>query len=169
MSKDRDNTPIHECPDVVDHVCELLGRRYRKGQIKEKLREILPNLTPEACEKVITAAKKQIRDNYKIDATQYRGYLVEELERLLRNDKTPTKYRLKTIHELVLILGLNVFVDTEDPTEYAKRVVAAIAAADASVDGTVLLSTEEDKTNAQVSQSKEESEEPQDKGSTQAS
>lgn len=133
MSKD--NTPLEECPDVVEMVCEFLGRRYKKSQIKDELRKIISNLSHQACEKVITAAKKQIRENFKLDPQEYRGYLVEELERLLRNDKTPTKYRLKTIHELVLLLGLDRITDTEAPEEYAKRVQEAMRAADNSVAG----------------------------------
>ncbi|MBW8038945.1 MAG: hypothetical protein FVQ85_02980 [Planctomycetes bacterium] len=143
MSKD--NTPLENCPDVVDRVCELLGRRYKKGQIKEELRKILPDLSHQACEKVITAARKQIRENYKIDAQEYKGYLIEELERLLRNDKTPTKYRLKVIHELSLLLSLDQIANTEAPADYAKRLCEAMKAMDESVCG--VLPGQEDNTN----------------------
>lgn len=135
-SMSKDNTPLDECPDVIDHVCELLGRRYRKGQIKDELRKIYgSDLSHVVCERVITLAKKQIVNNYKIDAQEYRGYLIEELERLLRNDKTPIRYRIKVIQELASLLGLHNITEGTSPEEYAEKVKAAIKAADASVDG----------------------------------
>lgn len=132
----KDNTPLHECPEVVEMVMECLGRRYKKSQIKAELRKIIPNLSRQACEKVIAAARKQIREKFKLDPQEYRGYLIEELERLLRNDRTPTKFRLKTIHELVLLLGLDHIAETEAPEAYAEKVKEAMRAMDASIDGT---------------------------------
>ena len=150
MSKD--NTPLHECPDVVEMVCELLGRRYKKSQIKAELRKIIPDLSFQACDKVIKAARQQIVSNYKIDPSEYRGYLIEELERLLRNDKTPIRYRLKTIHELAELLHLHhIGLDSQDPAEYAKRIAEAIK----QMDGTIQGVPQQEDTNAHSQQTTE--------------
>lgn len=130
---------LEDDEEIVDFVMELLGRRYKKGEIKNKIREkIAPDISVPALEALITAAKKRIRENYRIDPMEYKGYLIEELERFLRNDKTSIKLRLKTIHELAELLGLRAIAETETPLEYAKKVAEAIKQMDASVDGTLI-------------------------------
>jgi len=134
--------------DIVNFVCDMLAQRFHKGQIKKAIREELAaDISLPALECLITTAKKRIRDRYKIDATEYKGYLVAELERLLRA-KTPTKYRLKIIHELADLLGLRAIADQETPQEYAKKVAEAIRQMDGSVDGTLI----EGKTNVSQKQ-----------------
>lgn len=136
MSKTHEYKGLENDNEIVDFVCDLLAQRFHKGQIKKKIREELAkDISLPALERLITTAKKRIRERYKIDAGEYRGYLVAELERLLRA-KTPTKYRIKVIHELAELLGLRHIADTETPQEYAAKVCEAIKAADASVGGT---------------------------------
>ena len=135
--------------EIVDFVCDLLGQRFTKCQIKTKIREkIAEDISLPALEALITTAKRWITERYKIDASMYRGFLVAELERLLRL-KIKTKERIKVIHELADLLGLRSIGDIEAPADVARKIREAINAMDKTIQGQELSNESKDVENGQ--------------------
>jgi len=140
------------CDLVVDAVVEWLGMKYRKSQIKFELAQINGGkpLDPWTVEKIIHLARKKIRDIYHVDAIEFKGSSIEFYSSVIRNPKTPIKYKLVAQQRLDCLLGLE-HLATDDPAVYAEKVKEAMKAMDASVDGTA--ETEQESTSQESSSS----------------
>ena len=133
MSDDKDLV----CDLVVDYVVELLGRRYRKSQIKIELARKINGgkaLDIYAFNLILKTAKQKIRNLYGIDPLEAKGRAIEFLELIIRDDKASLNYKLKAHEDLVDLLGLNT-IGTEDPTVYAAKVAEALREMDNTILG----------------------------------
>lgn len=125
------------CDLVVDHVMELLGKRYRKSQIKIELAKLLNNGKPlklTVVNKLINLARKKIRELYKIDSTEYMGCSIEFYSSILRDERASLKYKLTANENLDKLLGLE-NISNEDPEEYASKLREAMKIMDGTIQG----------------------------------
>jgi len=144
--KDIGNLPNeYQDETLLDHVVELLGRFHKKSAIAAKLREDFPDISPVIIGILISRAKVKIRETLKIDPTEFKSCILECLQQII-SGKAKHKDRLKALEMLADYTGVKQSA-MEDPSEYAKRVQEAMRAMDASVDGTVLPSTQEVNSN----------------------
>jgi hypothetical protein len=125
------------CDLVIDYVVELLGRRYRKSQIRLALAKEINGGKPLdiwVFNHLMKKAKQKIRSLYGIDPLEYKGQAIEWLESQLRDDNVALKYKLRVHEQLLDLLGLK-HISTDDPSVYAEKVAEALRAMDDSVQG----------------------------------
>lgn len=124
------------CDLIVDHVVELLGRRYRKSQIKLELQEINGGTTVDwrVADRIISLARMKIRDVYGVDPVEYKGASIEFYSSVIRDPKSRTGDKLQACERIDKLLGLEHLSD-EDPKVYAAKVAEALKAMDDSVTG----------------------------------
>jgi len=127
--------PIYDNNEqLIDFIVELLGRMYKRSQIVSELRTYFPDISYMTVGILINRAREKIRDTLNLDPSEYRGKIVECLETIIRNPRAKNKDKIKAAEMLSQISGVNQ-ASLEDPVNYAKRVAAAILAADNSVQG----------------------------------
>lgn len=124
------------CDLVIDAVVEWLGKKYRKSQIKLELAEINggKRLDPWVVERIISLARKKIRDIYHIDPIEFKGTSIEFYQSIIRHPKYSIKYKLIAQARIDALLGLE-HLSSDDPTVYAAKVTEALKAMDKSVTG----------------------------------
>lgn len=126
------------CDLVIDAVCEWLGLKYRKSQIKLELAQLNGGkpLDIWVFNKIVHAARTKIRNIYHIDAIEYKGSSIEFYELVIRDPEIAIKYKLVAQQRLDTLLGLE-HLATDDPIIYAEKVAEALKAMDNTVDGIV--------------------------------
>jgi hypothetical protein len=144
------------CEEIIDHVVDLLGRRFRKSQIKAALAEINggERLKGWVSEKIINLARKKIRETYNTDPVEFKGAAIEFYESILRG-RYSLRYKLQARQQLDKLLGLE-NISTDDPSIYTEKVVEALQEMDESVLGKPDNSEEPKSEQESVTQETEE-------------
>jgi len=131
-------TATLELPEeVVDDVMEYLGMKMRKSHIKQKLREVHPEISTTTIELLITAAKKKIVEVFKCDPQEFKGSAIEFYSSIIRNPKNPLKYRIICQQRLDCLLNLE-NIETDDPQEFADKIRSALGDIDETVTNATL-------------------------------
>lgn len=144
--KDVGSLPLEfQDESILDLVVELYGQFKKKKQINEILTEELGLEEPISSviiSVLMSRAKAKIRETYKvIDPTEYKGRIIYCIE-LILGGRTKARVRLKALEMLAIYTGVEQQVE-EEPSDYARRVCAAIKEAKASIDGTAVPQTKE--------------------------
>lgn len=123
------------CDEIVDYVVDLIGRRFRKSQIKSCLAKINGGKRVKSwvAEKIIGLARQRIREIYKTDPVEFKGAAIEFYESILRG-KYSLKYKLQARLQLDKLLGLE-NISTDDPNIYAEKVAEALQEMDETILG----------------------------------
>lgn len=144
--KDIGNVPLEfEDESILDRVVELYGNFKSKsviGEILQKELELDKPISSVTVSVLMSRAKAKIRETYKvIDPTEYKGRIIYCIELILGGRAKP-RVRLKALEMLAIYTGVEQQVE-EEPSDYARRVCAAIKEAKASIDGTAVPQTQE--------------------------
>ena len=118
--------------ELIDQVMEWLGQKLRKSHIKIKLREIYGDIKIHVIERLITLAKKRIRQVYNVDIEEFKGSSIEFYCSVIRDETVPVKFKLVAQQQLDKLLGLE-HVISEDPADYAEKIQQAMK----EMDGTI--------------------------------
>lgn len=142
--KDIGSLPLEfQDENILDTVVELYGQFKSKKQIGEVLTkelELEKPISSVTISVLVSRAKAKIREEYKvIDPTEYKGRIIYCIELILGGRAKP-RTRLKALEMLAIYTGVEQQVE-EEPSDYARRVCAAIKEAKASIDGTGVKET----------------------------
>lgn len=141
------------CDLIIDHVVELLGRRYRKSEIKMELAKINGGnpLNFRIVNTIISKAKAKIRTMYGIDPVEFKGLSVEFYQSIIRNEKSALRSKIRCCENLDRLLGLE-HLTADDPTALASKIAEAIKAMDETVQGKDPNDQSENPSNEVISQ-----------------
>lgn len=142
MEKD-DTTIYSECEEIVDHVAELIGQRFRRSQIKIALREIDPNISYCTIQKIIALARRKIIATYGISPEQFKSEAIEFYSHIIREKKFPLRYRLQAQERLDKLIGLESF-RVEDPQQFIEKINQTLKEMDATIGGLESQLSQED-------------------------
>jgi len=112
--------------DIVEYVRDLLSKGYRKGEIKDKLREELGTDGAEpstrSMETLISAARAQMLEDSDRPREEHQADAIEFYKSVLRDPKAKTSSKIAARARIDSILGLGAQHSTlDDPEDKAAK------------------------------------------------